>query len=385
MQLRTKISLVAATLLYASALMADDYVSVQYIQYEESDNRASISSPSIEFSKDFGVDYSLKVGITTDSVSGASPTWHGYDSTSGATAHSETSIHKDDIYYTPIEYDDDREAMNVLFTTRFASRDELSVGVNYSSENDYEARELSSEYLHYLDTSKNRSISAGISLQSNRVEVVCQGNEKCDASSGASELFDVDVISAEVGFTQIIDENSLAKVSFFGSNEDGYLSNPYMKVLRGNLDSSFLEIAYENKPDTRISYGATLQYVAAITENLSSHNNYRFYSDDWDIVSHTLSSELYYELGKKWILGAGLRYYTQNESNFYKSGKNGYFSNEEYASSDERMGNFDAIGYKVNTDYRISKAVSMNVGLNIYDQLDSFNATYYNVGLKYRF
>ena len=49
------------------------------------------------------------------------------------------------------------------------------------------------------------------------------------------------------------------------------------------------------------------------------------------------------------------------------------------------MGSLNAYGYKVNADYKISKAVSINVGLNYYDQLDSFNATYYNIGLKYRF
>lgn len=383
MQLKTKLSILTCSLLAASSLSAEDYVSVQFVQYDESDDRASISSPSIELSKDFGVDYTLKVGLTTDSVSGASPTW--YDSTSGASAYSrETGIHKDDVTYDNIEYEDDRVAANALFTTRFASRDELSVGLNYSTENDYTARELSAEYLHYLGTSKNQSISAGLSYQANSIDVVCIENSACDASSGASGIVeDLNVISAEIGFTQIINQNSLAKVSFFYISEDGYLSNPYMNVVRSTPGSSIVDVVAENKPDERVAYGATLQYIVAITDTISSNSSYRFYDDDWDIMSHTISSELYYELGRSWILGAGLRYYTQSEAEFYSAG---YFDKDiTYASSDERMRSFDAMGYKINADYKILPSLSMNVGLNYYDQLDSFNATYYNIGLKYRF
>jgi len=382
MQLKTKLSIIASSLIVASSLAAEDYVSVQFVQYDESDDRASVSTPSIEFSKDFGVDYNLKLGLVADSISGGSPTW--FDTTSGASAYSRgEDIHKDDVAYGNVEYDDKRVAGSALFTTRFASRDELAVGVNYSRETDYEARELSAEYLYYLGSSKNQSLSLGLSYQFNNVLVECIENEACDANSGASQTLDVNVVSAEVGFTQILNQNSLAKASIFYSNEDGYLSNPYMNVVRSyNPNSSIVDVVAENKPDTRVSYGATLQYIVALTDQISSNSTYRFYDDDWDIMSHTISSELYYELGRSWILGAGLRYYTQSEAKFYRAG---YFGDEMYASSDERMRDFDAWGYKINADYLITNALSVNVGLNFYDQQDTFNATYYNIGLKYNF
>lgn len=393
MQLKTKISLVASALLCATTLMAEDYVSVQYVGYDESDNRASISSPAIEISKDFGVDYSLKVGLTADSVSGSSPIWYDtteYDATTSASTHTRSlNTPVGDIEYAQVDYEDNRKAVSALLTKRFASRDELSVGLNHSTENDYEANELSAEYLHFLGSSKNQSISAGISYQANKVEVSCHENyenyanydERCDSTTGASELYDINVIAAEIGFTQILDENSLVKVSLFGASEDGYLSNPYMNVVRNRVNSN-VDIVAENKPDTRMSYGSTLQYTRALTSTLSSNTTYRLYSDDWGIMSHTLSTEMYYELGSAWILGGGLRYYTQSEADFYKSG---YFDNELIASSDERMREFDAIGYKVSADYKISKDLSANLGYSYYDQKDTFNATYYNVGVKYKF
>ena len=402
MQLKTKISLAASVLLVASSLMAEDYVSVQYVKYDESDNRASISSPSVEISKDFGVDYSLKIGLTADSVSGSSPIWYNtvqYDVASGASERTrEVNMPTSEMKYGNVEYKDNRKAVSALLTKRFASRDELSIGLNHSTENDYEANELSAEYLHFLGSSKNQSISAGISYQANKVEVSCYENftdyanneYRCDAGSGGSELLDINVIATEVGFTQVINENSLVKVSLFAASEDGYLSNPYMNVVRTGIINPNVSIVAETKPDTRVSFGTNLQYISALTNTLSLNTTYRLYSDDWGIMSHTISTEMYYELGSAWIFGAGLRYYTQSEADFYKGedeiNNGNYFTDDELiASSDERMREFDAIGYKLSANYKISKELSANVGFNYYDQKDTFNATYYNVGVKYKF
>ena len=84
MQLR--ISLAAATIITAMALQAQDYVSVQYLQYDESQERTSVSAPSLMINKDFGTDYTLNANVVLDSVSGASETY--YDGASGASAFS---------------------------------------------------------------------------------------------------------------------------------------------------------------------------------------------------------------------------------------------------------------------------------------------------------
>ena len=395
MQLKNKISLAAATLLVSSSLMAENYMSIQYIQYDESDDRATITTPSLEISKDIGVDYTLKVGLTSDTVSGASPLWNDknkLDASSGASNYTRAvNVDAADVQYSMADYDEERTAVSTALTTRFASRDELTVGVNYSTENDYESRELSAEYMHYLDGSKNKSITAGISYQGNEVEVPCYLDEECDVSSGGSEYRSVNVIAGEVGFMQVIDANAYTKASVFFASEDGYLSNPYMNVVRERPDNANLDVVAEVKPDERLSYGITGQYTRALTPTLSSNTTYRFYNDDWGIQSHTIGTEMYYELGSSYVFGFGLRYYTQSEADFYKSEEdinNGdYFSNnrKEHGSSDERMREFDAMGYKFSTDYKHTKNLSYNLGLNYYKQKDTFNAKYYNIGLKYKF
>ncbi len=86
----------------------------------------------------------------------------------------------------------------------------------------------------YLDSSKNQSITIGGSYQKNDISIYCRLNTgACDSSSGASEkVKDLEVITTQIGFTQILDKTSLVKTSLFYINEDGYLSNPYMRVIR---------------------------------------------------------------------------------------------------------------------------------------------------------
>jgi len=380
--MQLKYSWLTCSLLFSMPLVGEDYVSIQYMGYDEDSGRTTISTPMIEINKDFGTDYTLNASFTHDSVSGASPTF--YDSTSGASAKvADGAVFQSDVAYGDIDYEDERKAFSLALTKRFASRDELTVGGNYSTEYDYDSMEVSAEYLHYLDSSKNQSISVGASYQQNDVSIYCRLNTgACDSSSGASEkVEDLTVFSTEVGFTQILDKTSLIKSSLFYSSEDGYLSNPYMRIVR-DYDTN-PKIAPEVKPDTRKSYGATVSYTKAITDKIATNLSYRYYRDDWEIDSHTLDTELNYEATPKWLVGIGLRYYTQSEAEFY-SGKKDYFTTQEIASSDRRMSSFDALNYKLSTDYRLSDAVSLNANVNYYQQ-DDFDATYYGIGGKYRF
>ena len=363
--------------------MAEDYVSVQYMGYDEDSGRTTISTPSIELNKDFGADYTLNLSFAYDSVSGATPIY--IDAFSGASATlPDGATYKDDVKFSDVDYEDERRAIGAILTKRFASRDELTLGANFSNEYDYRSNEISAEYLHYIDESKNQSISFGSSYQKNDVSVYCSlGTDICDASSGASEkLMDLEVISSELGLTQIIDKTSLIKASIFYISEDGYLDNPYMRVVR-NYDTN-PKITQESKPDTRKAYGTLLQYSKAFSDKISSASSYRFYSDDWDITSHTISSELYYQYSDKLTTGVGLRYYMQSEAEFYSSKKD-YFTDQKYASSDRRMSDFDSLNYKLSADYKINNKISLNASVNLYDQPDYFNSIYYNIGAKYKF
>ena len=385
MQLR--ISLVTATLLTSMAAQAQDYVSIQHLEYSESENRTSVSAPSIVINKDIGTDYTLNVNLVADSISGASETY--YDAISGASAYSRgIGVNANDVKYGNVEYEDTRVAGGIILTTRFDNRDELTTGINYSSESDFYSAEGSVEYMHWLDNSKNSSVSLGASYQANEILVKCSPDSitsTCDTASGASEAKTNNALNLQASYFQNIDAQSYIKTSLFYIGDSGYLTNPYSNVVRNyNEVANTADVVGENRPDSRKAFGASVKYANAITNHLSAHIGYRYYTDDWNIDSHTIDTDFYYEPTSSWLFKFGLRYYMQSEADFYSANKNN-FTNETYASSDIRLSDFDAITYKTDLEYKVSDDFSVNFGVNYYDQSTGIDALYLITGLTYKF
>lgn len=364
-----KISLYASLFLVGNSAFSEDYINVQVLHYNESDSRVSVLAPSVEINKELGTDYTLNVNVVADSVSGASPTY--YDTTSGASAYSRgTQNDPTKIKKGNVTFEEQRTAVGANLTTRLSNRDEVQTGINMSAEHDFYSAEVSGSYLHYLDGSKNQSITVGGSYQNNQILV------KTDASSGASEKMSNNVINLQAGFSQVLNSTSVANIGVFYSKESGYLSSPYHNIVRnGNT------IEAELKPDAKTGYGIKFGYQKALSDTISSQFSYKYYSDDWDIKSHTLDSLFYYELNSKTTLGGGIRYYTQSKANFYAED----FTTQKFASSDKRVSSFNALTYKASVDYKISDKLSYNFGANLYDQSTGLQATYFTTGIRYKF
>ncbi len=369
-------------LLSGTVAYTENYVSIQYMGYDEESGKTTVHSPQIELNKEFGTDYVLHLSLGHDSLSGASPTM--YDGLSGASASiPPTTVYPSQIRYGYVPYDDNRTFYSGAFTMRFANRDELTIGGEYSYENDYTSRGISAEYLHYLDESKNRSVSLGVSYQKDDVDIHCfLGGEECDTTSGASAKTitkDLDALQIEVGFSQVLNMTSLVKGSIFYSHEEGYLSNPYMHVVRDKN-----KIVREAKPEERNAYGATLEYSKALNEALNVTLFYRLYHDSWEIWSHTIGANAFCELNDKWTFGIGGRYYVQTAAYFY-SGSKTYFTDEKYASSDRRMDAYSAYDVHASVDHKLTDQITVKTSAGYYVQPSHFDAVYYTVGLKYSF
>ena len=368
------ISKVAAIAIIASnVLYAEDYVSVEFLQYDENSNRVSVSAPSLSLSYDIGTDYNIKADIVHDAVSGATPSWQP-DSVSGASLRDNSA----DYEYENQKFDEERNAASIMLTTRFENRDELYTGIDYSRESDFDSKAFSAEYLHYTDKLHNQSVNVGVSYSMNEILAY-----EYDSSSGASAKETSNSINVQAGVSQVLNDHSLLKVEGFAILDDGYLTNPHANVVR-DYNTANQRLLTENRPDKRTAYGVNLKYITMLGEDVSLKGNYRFYTDDWDVSSHTIDVDIYYELNKKVTLGAGVRAYTQSEANFYNKNKD-FFTNEEYASSDERLSSFDAMTYKASIDFKQNDTVSYNVGGEFYSQSIGLDASMITAGMKYRF
>ena len=392
--MQLKISLAVATLLSTMALNAEDYVTVQYLQYNENNNRTDVSAPSIMINKDFGTDYTLNAGFVVDVVSGASQNYYdkNYDGTSGASSDASSGasafaraldVKASDVEYGNTNYEDKRVAINLLLTKRLENRDELIVGINQSNESDFYSTELSTQYMHWLDSSKNQSISVGASYQFNKILTYCN-DVGADGCSGASEAMDATAFNAEVSFSQNIDTTSDVNIALFFSNDDGYLDNPYLNVIRNYKSDGNADVVGEKRPDSKMAYGFAFKYAKALNDNFTLHLGYRYYRDDWSIDSHTLDGDILYEFGDDWIFKVGLREYIQTEANFFSGYKN-HFTDEKYASSDQRLSAFNAMTYKSNIDYQLNDTLNINFGINYYTQSTGLDALYFITGFTYGF
>ncbi len=363
----------AIAIVASNALYAENYVAVEFLQYDENNNRVSVSAPTLSASYDIGTDYTIKADFVHDAVSGATPVWQS-DTASGASGRDDSG----DYVYKNQEFEEGRNAGSIMLTTRFVNRDELYTGIDVSRESDFDSKSVSAEYMHYTDKSHNQSINIGASFAYNEILAY-----DYDTGSGASAKETSTSINLQGGIAQVLSEHSSAKAEAFVIVDDGYLTNPHATVVR-NYGTAEQRLITENRPDKRTAYGANLKYITMLGDDISYQANYRFYTDDWDINSHTIDNDIYYAMNDDLILGLGLRYYTQTEASFYNEKKD-FFSDEEFASSDERLSSFNALTYKASVDYKINDNISYNLGAEFYSQSTGLDATMITTGFKYKF
>ncbi len=383
----TKLSTITAIALASTLfLQAEDYVSVEYLQYNENNDRVSVMAPSLSLSMDVGTDYNIKADLVNDSVSGATPTYKesvgsGVVSSGASGRLSSTRSSNGDYTYGTQSFTDNRTAGSLLVTKRFKNRDELTVGVDVSSESDYESQTGSLEYMHYTDNSHNRAIIGGVGVTVN--EILNRGTDVTSGASSDAREESSNSVNVELGLSQVLTQKSTVKVTAFGIGDSGYLTNPHAKVVR-DYNHFNRRLVTENRPDNRMAYGADVQLATKLLEDVTFLGEYRYYSDDWQITSNTIDSNLYYKLNKSFTFGTGLRYYSQTGASFYNGAKD-YFSNQQYASSDERLSSFSAYTYKGSIDFKQTKKLSYHLGAELYTQSTGLSATSIFTGVKYKY
>lgn len=121
-----------------------------------------------------------------------------------------------------------------------------------------------------------------------------------------------------VGITQILTKNLIATLNIETLTEEGFLNNPYRSVRY--LDSgSALGYSYEPElyPNTRTSNAVGLRARYFLPYRAALEAEYRFFTDTWDIQSHT-AALMYIHPWKDFTFTGKLRYYDQTGAHFYR-------------------------------------------------------------------
>ena len=167
--------------------------------------------------------------------------------------------------------------------------------------------------------------------------------------------------------TRVLTPQDIVQLNVGYSNGSGYYSDPY-KIK-------------DNRPRERNSVTALGRWNHHFDDNGTDgtiHLSYRYYSDTFGIRAHTLDAEYVQPVYKGWTATPLLRYYSQNEADFYiavgaaekadPSQPTPPPANAVYYSEDQRMSAFGAVTYGMKVSKQINKDWLVDLKYEQYEQ-----------------
>ena len=166
---------------------------------------------------------------------------------------------------------------------------------------------------------------------------------------GEGERTTTDIIA---GLTSVIDRRTTAQLNLSFGIANGYMTDPYKVFSIVDANGVEWDQYFEGRPDsrTRWSITAKLNHMT-FPGNNGMHLTYRYYSDDWDIKSHTLDYAHRFIFGNADYLEPRIRLYSQSKAEFYQ---NAFFA---------APGSTPNLPEFLSADYRLDDMSSGTVGL----------------------
>ena len=362
------------------------------LYYGEDNDRVQDASFKSLARRLFGDDKYLSIGLTVDSLTGATPSGairqdivQTFTRPSGNSAYSVAAgeLPLDDTFL------DTRVALIAGWQQPAGEKGLLSVGLSASREYDYLHTGINASYAHDFNK-RNTTVSAGFAFAQDSIEPVGGApmplTPMLDVGDTSNRLGDQDkdVLDLVLGVTQVISRDLVVQANYSFSRSEGYLNNPY-KVLSlvdgitgdtlpripgpdGGPSGQFL---FENRPDERTQHSIYAQAKYNMNGKVLDAS-YRYMTDDWEIDSHTIDVRYRLPIGERSYLEPHLRYYTQSEAEFYRLSLDSSLpSLPTFASSDYRLGNFDGTTVGVKYGWKTRSENDMSVRVEWYTQSGS--------------
>ena len=274
----------------------------------------------------------------------------------------------------------------------------LAFSGGMSEEPDFLANFGSVNVSHELNN-KLTTLNAGYNVSSNQItrstdhihgasEDHDHGNNPEYPSLNETSLFN----GFNLGFSQVLNKNTLFQTTANYTNQSGYLSNPYKFVyIRGEvtaaeyyelqqasggksidwnsitqLEMVGTELFREVRPEQRNLWSLSNRINQNIpTLDATVHADYRFYVDDWGINSHTLELKWFQSLPMGITITPSFRYYSQSQADFFAP----YFlapRADGHYSSDFRLADFGAVSGGITFSKTFNKGVTLDAGFEYY-------------------
>ena len=179
---------------------------------------------------------------------------------------------------------------------------EGTIGYTHSGENDWQSHAIELGFSRDL-AHKNAKLTVGYGFTRN------------DVGRAHDPSFDkqLDIQGAQLGLSQILDQRTLLTIAYTLSHASGYQGSPYRFITTTDGFS-----APESPPESRTRHALTARVMHTIGRANVIDAEYRFYVDDWGILSHTVELAYTRDLTRAWSLRLRGRGYHQNRAAFYE-------------------------------------------------------------------
>lgn len=156
---------------------------------------------------------------------------------------------------------------------------------------------------------------------------------------------DKNVLTLSAGITQTIGARAIAQAELSYSALHGFLSDAYQVVSIVDSDALDVDRFEPRHPGTRFRRAVGLRANLSTTRHSSLGLGYRYYSDTWDVRSHTVSGLFQHHFfGDELTLGLGLRTYQQTSAEFFQPV---YDEPQRYMTVDDNLDSSHSLEYQV--------------------------------------
>ena len=355
-----------ALLQVPAAVHADDSgwdIDTAVLFYSESDNGISAFEPAIYASKDLGDGQLIDLRLVVDVLTGATPNGaHASSVLQTFTTPSGTGTYFAQPGETPKDdsFKDTRVAAGVDWTLPFNRLQRIKLGLNGSTEYDYQSLGVSATYLQDFNN-RNTTFSAGLAFNNDTISPVggvptpLSNMRAAGTGTNRAGADDTKTVTDFIlGITQVLSRKTLVQLNYSLGISDGYLTDPYkiVTVVDQNglpATSAFtngdLPYLYEKRPDSRQINSLYFKVVQSLTRDVINFS-YRYFWDDWGITSNSFDLKYRYEIGRGY-LQPQVRYYLQDAADFYVHNL--------------KLG--DSLPDNVSSDYRLAKMTTTTLSL----------------------
>ncbi|HJS92552.1 MAG TPA: DUF3570 domain-containing protein, partial [Steroidobacteraceae bacterium] len=157
-----------------------------------------------------------------------------------------------------------------------------------------------------------------------------------------------------LSISQILTRSLIGTLNYQFSSDQGYLASPYRLIRYADPNNPVgYSLAPQIYPGTRTmdALAASLKYYLPYRAALTG--KYRFFSDSWGIVAHTLQLDYVQPIRHHWTLDGNIRYYRQGAASFY-SDLFPYANYSNYMARDRELAAFHSITIGLEASYAFS-------------------------------